>query len=75
MMTMDNSKRPGDNMEQNGAPDAKRSKSDVQNPYTNGFSQENSTSKCPVCLWPLDSSNCYHSSDQQDDATTSRRLH
>ena len=47
---MDHSKRPGDNMEQNGAaPDAKKSKSDeVQHSsFTNGISQNNSRIKTP----------------------------
>ena len=41
-MTMDHSKRPGDNMEQNGdPPDAKKSKSDENqnSSFTNGISQ------------------------------------
>ena len=75
-MTMDHSKRPGDNMEQNGAaPDAKKSKS-VENQnssFTNGISQNNSRIKCPVCLWPLGSPKCYHSSADQQDSTMSQR--
>lgn len=76
-MTMDHSKRPGDNMEQNGdPPDAKKSKSDENqnSSFTNGISQNNSRIKCPVCLWPLGSSRCYHySADQQDSKISHRR--
>ena len=70
---MDNSKRSGDDMGQNGPPNAKKSRSSVQNSYTNGFSHENSSNKCPVCLWPINSSKCYHTNDHQE--STSRRLH
>ena len=73
MMKMDHSKRPGENMEPNGAPEAKKPKSEVQNSFRNGLSHLNPASKCPVCLWPIDSSKCYHTGDQPE--STSRRLH
>ena len=58
---MEPQKRPN-NVSTNGhhEPEAKKAKVS----HLNGI-----TSKCPVCLWPLDSPNCYHNEN------SSRRLH
>ena len=58
---MEPQKRPN-NVSTNGhhEPEAKKAKVS----HFNGIS-----SKCPVCLWPLDSPNCYHNEN------SSRRLH
>ena len=61
---MDNYKRPSD--QTNGGPEPKRPKNNEPANEKLNLNGVNRISKCPVCLWPIHSSKCYHSSYRQE---------
>lgn len=68
-----NNKRSGDNISFGGS-EAKKPREQTkqgQTSFTNGLNDQ-FAQKCAVCLWPIYSSRCYHSTTEQQDS--SRRL-